>query len=176
MRRSTVLVALILAALAAAPVAVAATFVAGDSDPHPSATTDGSKVIIVNGRGTGKVDGSSEPGRTKFEVPLYDVATGEEVGRSTHNFICNGPGYCEDIDTYYIGDSSLRTKALVSAQPDTQRGPGHFVVGTHPALAPLDGTGIFAGKTGTVRVSGFADGSKMPQEFTLDEIYVITYK
>jgi hypothetical protein len=174
MRRSTVGFGSILFTLVSIPLAVAAINVAGP-DPHPSPAVDGSKVLILNGRGTGK-NVSYEPGRTKFEVPLYDVATGEAVGRSTHNFICNGPGYCDDIDHYYIGDSHFTARANVSAQPDSQR-QGFFLVGTHPVERPFEeGTGIFVGKTGTVRVSGFADTSKMPAEMSLDEIYVITYK
>ncbi len=45
---------------------------------------------------------SQNPARTQFDVPLYDVLTGQKIGRSTHDFICDGFFSCEDIDTYCL--------------------------------------------------------------------------
>ena len=43
-----------------------------------------------------------------------------------------------------------------------------------PDVAPLEGTGIFAGKEGSVRVAGWANTSELPNYMTLNEIYIIT--
>lgn len=128
----------------------------------------------MNGRGTGR-NVSTDPMRTKIEIPLYSVMTGEQVGMSTHNFACTPAGYCDDIDNYYLPEGTITTRAKVSYGPDSQQ-PGTFLVATHPKEHKLDGTGAFAGRTGSIRVTGLADVSRMPAEVTLDEIYIITYK
>jgi hypothetical protein len=80
----------------------------------------GGSVILVNARGTGR-NTSTDPQRTRFEVPLYSLTTGEQVGRSTHNFTCvTGPGYCDDIDTYHLSEGTIVSEARVSFGPDVQ--------------------------------------------------------
>ncbi|HLF40421.1 MAG TPA: hypothetical protein VI854_02990, partial [Acidimicrobiia bacterium] len=140
-----------------------------DSGPPP-----GSKVIVVAGRGVGQ-NTSTEPGRVQFEVPLYDVLTGEKVGRSTHDFICDGFFTCTDTDTYYLPQGSIEVTAPVSFNNDGAR-PGWVLVGAAPKDQPLKGTGEFAGKTGSVRVNGWAGLEDMSSQMRLDEIYVITYR
>lgn len=146
-----------------------ASAMAVDPGPPPGAT-----VIVVAARGQAP-NTSTEPGRTQFEVPLYDVVTGEQVGRSTHDFVCDGFFSCEDTDTYYLPGGSIVSNARVSFNADGQR-PGVVMTGAFPEERPLEGTGVFAGKTGSVRVNGWGDLSKMPAEMILDEIYVITYR
>jgi hypothetical protein len=121
---------------------------------------------------------TTDPTRTIFTVPLYLLATGEQLGISTHNLSCLTlavGGYCDDIDTYYLPQGTIRSEAKVSVPPDPQR-PGFFLTATHPSDRRLEGTGIFAGRTGSVRVTGLADQTKFPSEVTLDEIYVIRYR
>jgi hypothetical protein len=144
---------------------------AGPAALDPGPPPD-SKVIVVAGRGRG-ANTSKDLGRTQFEVPLFDVFTGEQVGRSTHDFICDGFLSCEDIDTYYLPEGTLRNKARVSFNQDGER-PGWVLVGATPDVGPLDGTGIFAGKTGSVRVNGWANPSELPNFASLEELYIIT--
>ena len=135
---------------------------------------EGAKVIVVAGRGVAPA-AHEGPGRTQFEVPLYDVITGEQVGRSTHDFICDGFATCTDTDTYYLPQGSIRTTAKVSFNTDSQH-PGWVLVGVAPKEQPLEGTGEFAGKRGSVRVNGWFGAQDMPDTARLDEIYVITYR
>src|SRR5688572_22757577 len=93
-------------------------------DPGPP---PGSKVYIWVTHGRGE-NTSTEPGRTQFQTPLYDAATGEEVGLSKHNFICDGFLSCEDIDTYILPEGTLTKKAQVSFNQDGER-PGWVLVG-----------------------------------------------
>ena len=144
---------------------------AGTIDPGKP---EGAQVIVVAGRGVAP-NTSTEPGRTQFEVPLYDVITGERVGRSTHDFICDGFFSCTDTDTYYLPQGSIRTTAKVSFNNDSER-PGWVLVGAARRMHALDGTGEFAGKEGSVRVNGWAGVQDMPETMRLDEIYVITYR
>ena len=138
-------------------------------DPGPP---PGAEVIVLATRGRGQ-NTSKEAGRTQFETPLYDLVTGEERGLSKHNFICDGFLSCEDIDTYILPEGTLTRKARVSFNQDGER-PGWVLVGAAPDVAPLEGTGIFAGKEGSVRVAGWANTSELPNYMTLNEIYIIT--
>lgn len=142
----------------------------GQQDPF---TPPGATVLIFAARGTGQ-NISDDPSRTQFEVPLYDVTTGAEIGRSTHDFICNGALTCEDNDTYFLPEGTLRVTSDVGIGPDTQR-PGAVIAGAHPVEHQLDGTGDFEGRTGMVRIHGFDDVSTFPFAITLDEIYIVTY-
>lgn len=146
--------------------------VAAPADVDPLDRPPGAKVLVLASRGRGP-NVSQEPGRVQFEVPLYDLVTGEQVGNSKHNFICDGFMSCEDIDTYILPEGTLTKKARVSFNVDGER-PGWVLVGAAPDVAPLDGTGIFGGKEGSVRVAGWANTSELPDYMSLNEIYVIT--
>ncbi|MGH9040066.1 MAG: hypothetical protein ACRDZ3_07535 [Acidimicrobiia bacterium] len=135
-------------------------------------TPEGAKVFVLRSLDRGE-NTSREPGRTQFEVPLYDVLTGEVAGTSTHDFICDGFFSCEDIDTYILPEGLIRQQARVSFNQDGER-PGWVLVGAAPAVGPLDGTGAFAGKQGSVQVAGWADVSEMPSAVRLNETYIIT--
>jgi hypothetical protein len=138
-------------------------------DPGPP---PGAKVYIWVTHGRGK-NTSMDTGRTQFETPLYDAVTNEEVGMSKHNFICDGFLSCEDIDTYILPEGTLTKKARVSFNQDGER-PGWVLVGAAPDVGPLEGTGVFAGRTGSVRVGGWANTSELPDAMTLNEFYVVT--
>ena len=140
--------------------------------PDPLPPSDAT-VIIFAGRGTGR-NVSTDPTRTRFEVPLFDVSTGEQIGRSTHNFSCNGALTCEDTDTYHLPQGTVVKTSDVSIAPHTQR-PGTVTTATHPVAHQLGGTGEFADRTGMIRLHGFADISQFPRAITLDEIYILSY-
>jgi hypothetical protein len=138
-----------------------------DSGPPPGAKV---YIWVTHGRGQNT---SKETGRTQFETPLYDAVSGDEVGMSKHNFVCDGFLSCEDIDTYILPEGTLTKKARVSFNQDGER-PGWVLVGAAPDVGPLEGTGAFEGKTGSVRVGGWANTSELPDAMTLNEFYIVT--
>lgn len=134
----------------------------------------GGYVVLLVARGTAP-NVSPDPSRTMFSVPLYNLATGEQVGISHHNFTNVAPGFAEDLDTYELAGGTIFRDAVVSAAPDAQL-PGFFLTSVHAPqeIRSLTGTGVFAGHVLGFRLDGFADLGKLPREMTLNEIYVVT--
>jgi hypothetical protein len=163
-------------ALGLAAVAVAAVLVPGVA-PADSAE---SHFLALNTRGTAK-NVSTDPMRTVFEFDLYSLATGERVGHANDNIFCstNTPPPCQVFDavtTFHLPDGTLTNHAQVSVVPDPQR-PGFFLVASRPeASSIVAATGGYQGRTAKVRLTGLDDGSRYPEQLSVDDVWVFDFE
>ena len=79
----------------------------------------------------------------------------------------------DDQDTFELVDGTIVTKGPVSVPPDPDNTGFLLTSAQPPADNIVTGTGAYEGRTGTVRVFGYVDGRRAPDEFTLNETYVI---
>ncbi len=169
---------LLLLPLVAAVVAGALLFPGSAPASAPAPAGAGSaEVIAVNTRGTAQ-NISESPMRTVFEFDLYSLATGERIGTAHDDVFCSTttPPPCQVFDavtTFRLPGGDITNHAQVSVVPDPQR-PGHFLVAARPeGKSIVSATGAYAGRTGTVRMSGHDDGRGYPSELTVDDLWVI---
>jgi hypothetical protein len=158
--------------LALVAVAVAAVVVPGVAP----ADSGGGKFLALNTRGTAK-NISTDPMRTVFEFDIYSLATGGRIGMAHDDVFCSTktPPPCQVFDavtTFHLPDGTLTNHAQVSVVPDPQR-PGFFLVAARPEASSIVGaTGAYAGRTGKVRLTGLDDGSRYPEELSVDDVWV----
>lgn len=135
---------------------------------------DGStyEYIPVNSRG--KTTPQNTPdNRTILNFPMYSLATGGVIGTIIDDVQPNGPGMFDVITTYTFDDGELVNHMTVSAAPDSQK-PGWIIVGKRPDTNTIvKATGVFAGRTGRVDISGTNDLNKFPAELYQDDFWVI---
>jgi hypothetical protein len=149
--------------------------VGAQQDPPQGAVTEGYTVRVLNSRGRSK--NTPENGRNGgIDIPLFDLVTGRQVGTAHHNFFCMPPAYCQDVDTYVLPEGTLTVAGNVSVMPDPQGPDGWVMVHTPQNVHQLEGTGIFANRSGWVRTTGRAKVDKYPAEVELDEVHIIAYK
>ncbi len=173
MRRVTVralpFVALVLGALVLPPMAPA-------GDPPPFRHGD---FMALNSRGKSP-NVSSDSMRTVYNFDLYSLATGERIGTATDDVFCSTatPPPCQVFDaktTFRLPDGEFVNHAQVSVVPDPQR-PGWFLVASLPSSKGIiSGTGAYAGRTGTVKLTGVNDGRNYPAELGVDDRWVIEF-
>jgi hypothetical protein len=158
---------------------LAAVVVAGGALVLPGvapADSGGSKFLALNTRGTAK-NISTDPMRTVFEFDVFSLATGERVGHANDSVFCSTktPPPCQVFDavtTFHLPDGTLTNHAQVSVVPDPQR-PGFFLVASRPEGNSIVGaTGVYAGRTGKVRLTGLDDGSRYPAELGVDDTWI----
>ncbi len=141
-----------------------------------------SQYIAVRTKGTGKNE-SSDPMRQKFTFPLYSLADGSQVGTATDVLSCSQtvPPPCAVIDAittfrftqgaYPLG--TIVNHAQVSIAPDAQR-PGFIINGSRASGNTIQSaTGAYAGRTGTIIMSGANDVKNFPNELTQDDLWLI---
>ncbi len=175
--------ALIMAGVLLAPL------VSGDSEPAAKAAgitslqkyaveimaEDGSKYdqMAVNSRGK-TVPENTKDNRTILTFPMYNLATGEEIGKIIDDVQPNGPGTFDVFTTFIWPDGELTSHATVSAAQDPQK-PGWIIVGKRAEgeKTITRATGVFAGRTGQVDISGTNDLTKFPAELYQDDFWVI---
>jgi hypothetical protein len=135
---------------------------------------DGSTVdyLPVNSKGVSKVEMKDD--RTILTFPMIELATGNVVGTIIDDIKAPIPGILFDVTTTYkFADGEIVNHMFVSSAPDVQR-PGWIIVGNRPNKDTIvNGTGVFAGRTGRVRLSGTNDLTKFPEEVYQDDLWVI---
>ncbi|MGH9041393.1 MAG: hypothetical protein ACRDZ3_14295 [Acidimicrobiia bacterium] len=127
--------------------------------------------MAVNSRGTTTPE--NKDGRTILTFPMYNLATGEEIGTLIDDVQPNGPGMFDVFTTYIFPDGKLVSHATVSAAQDPQK-PGWIIVGKRADGDTItEATGVFAGRSGRVDISGTNDLTKFPNELYQDDFWVI---
>jgi hypothetical protein len=135
--------------------------------------------MALNSRGTAP-NRSQDSMRTVYDFDLYSLATGERIGIATDDIFCSTttPPPCQVFDaktTFHLPDGEFTNHAQVTVVPDPQR-PGWFLVASLPSSKGIiSGTGAYAGRTGTVKLTGVNEGSKYPSELTVDDRWVIQF-
>ena len=134
-------------------------------------------VLALNSRGLSK-NISTTPNRTVFEFELHDLATGERIGTVHDDVFCSTstPPPCAVFDaftTFNLPGGDITNHAQVSVTPDPQR-PGFFLVAAHPdADSIVAATGIYAGRTGQIRLHGHDDGRGYPNTLGADDLWSV---
>ena len=102
------------------------------------------------------------------------MATGKVIGTIVDDIKAPIPGLLFDVTTSFkFADGELVNHMLVSSAPDVQR-PGWIIVGNRPTNNSINSaTGVFAGRTGKIRLSGTNDLTKFPNEVYQDDFWVI---
>jgi hypothetical protein len=168
-RRRRVLV--VLAALVAGGI-VSATIRVGVPTADAATAAPGNR-LALNFRGLGSLE-PAEPGRFQWTTDLFSMATGEKVGTATNNADLRAP-MMDHVMTFHLPDGDLVAHSTESVIPDPQY-PGYALIGIHPRednIVAGKGTGAYAGRTGTVTMSGWHDGSKLPGQATFNDFYLI---
>jgi hypothetical protein len=128
--------------------------------------------MAVNSRG--KTVPENKDNRTILTFPMYNLATGEEIGTIIDDVQPNGPGTFDVFTTFIWPDGELTSHATVSAAQDPQK-PGWIIVGKRAEgkNTITKATGVFEGRTGHVDISGTNDLTKFPAELYQDDFWVI---
>ena len=151
-----------------------------------------SKIYVVQIRGTDigemrmvpDIDGDGKDDEANcFDVELVDLVTNKVIGTATDclaNVTMVGDGIALIGTTYFnFEEGTIVSRGRTTVQPVTHdyKGITH-ISGASPSGENdiLNGTGIFEGATGSVRLSGLVDMSKAMSEnkMTFDCIFVIT--
>lgn len=117
------------------------------------------------------------PSRIAVDLDVRSLATGESVGTMTWDLTCLGavPFPCGHYDleaTFRLPGGTLVNRSKANAVTD----PGHpdsLLIGIHPDGKTIEGTGVFAGRTGKVHQSGFHICRECPNFVTFDDFWLI---
>ena len=118
------------------------------------------------------------PDHFQYTNPIYSLANGEKVGTATHHyFFTEKPLVVDHTMTFHLPDGDLVAHQLESAGQDAQYPPGaQFLIGIHPqgkTIDPSRSTGAYKGRTGKLRMAGWHDTRKFPEETIFDDFYWI---
>jgi hypothetical protein len=151
----------------------------GSSDPAP-----GTQYIAVRTKGDAKDENNDPLGaRHKFTFPLYSMVDGTLVGNATDDVACSSttPPPCAVVDAITTfrftqgqwGVGTLVNHGQVSIAPDAQK-PGFIINGVRGSgNTIMSATGVFAGHTATVGISGGNDVHNFPMELIQDDYWLI---
>ena len=155
-----------------------------------NAANRGGQVLTFNLKGTGiaytaeipVIGDSKTTVATCFDVELYDMSTGFQIGTATDCLadIAEEPGGLKLVGTTYFkftGGATLVSRGNTTVTPVLHGSPGF----THITGAGADGNGILSGTnqyknaSGGVRLSGLVNLSKLDTDgqITFDCIFVI---
>jgi hypothetical protein len=134
------------------------------------------RFLAVNSRGTAQNE-SADPNRKVFTFELYSLADGSRVGTAVDDVACSTtkPPPCAVVDartTFHLPDGDLVNRADVSVAPDPQN-PGWVIVSATGERSIAGGSGIYRGRTGSVRVHGTNDLRQFPNQMTQDDFWLI---
>ena len=144
--------------------------------------TAASQYMPVRTMGSAKNE-STDPTRQRFTFPLYSLVDGSLVGNATDDVACSQvtPPPCAVIDAittfrFTQGAFPLGTivnHAQVSIAPDAQK-PGFIINGSRATGNTIQSaTGAYAGRRGTIVISGANDMKSFPNELTQDDFWLI---
>ncbi len=155
-----------------APV-LGATVLLGSAHAGPDAGRR--ELIALNVRGT-SANESTNPTRLVWTVDVYSLTAGERIGTATHEVTPTAtPGMLDRTITFRIPDGQIVDRALEAFASEPGR-TGWVLTGSLPGgrILPERGTGIYAGRTGRIRQSGWHGDltAGAPNPLT-DDLYVI---
>jgi hypothetical protein len=111
-----------------------------------------------------------------YTADLYSLATGAKVSTATQNAgFTEKPGVLDYVMTFHLRDGDLVSHQKKNFAPDPDHS-GHLLTGIHPqgkTIVPDKGAGAYAGRTGQVRMSGWLDGNKFPEQVKFNDFYFI---
>ncbi len=131
-------------------------------------------VLFLNVRGTANREAGTPPERFAYVLDVYD-ATNRKIGTVTHDAAFTSATTAEIISTFKLPGGVLVNRAIEAFAPDTSR-QNQFLTGIHPEGETLLGdksTGIYAGRTGRLRMSGWHETSKFPDTLGTNDFYAI---
>ena len=155
-----------------------------------NAANRGGQVLTLNLKGTAAaytaevppIDGTGTTTATCFDIGLYDMSTGLQVGTATDCLadLVNEMGGTRLVGTTYFnftGGAQLVTRGLTTVMPVLHGSPGF----THITGAGADGNGVLSGinqyanASGAVRLSGMVNLSQLASDglITFDCIFVV---
>jgi hypothetical protein len=123
-------------------------------------------------------DESSDPRHYVFNGQLRSLASGEVVGTVTHDATCFGAAAApcpllQVTNTFNLPGGTIVNRALESVALDPQHA-GFALIGIRPAgKSIVAGTGVYAGRTGRAKLSGWHDGRDLPEYVTFDDFWLI---
>ncbi|MEA2617054.1 MAG: hypothetical protein QOE72_2837 [Chloroflexota bacterium] len=155
---------------------------AGSHGSSAAPATAASQYMPVRTMGSARNE-SSDPLRQKFTFPLYSMVDGSLVGNATDDLACSQtvPPPCAVFDAittfrftqgmFPVG--TIVNHAQVSIAPDAQR-PGFIINGSRATGTTIQSaTGAYAGRTGTIIISGANDAKSFPNQLTQDDFWLI---
>lgn len=155
-----------------------------DYGSGPSSESATSQYIPVRTKGDAKDENNDPLGaRHKFTFPLYSMVDGSLVGTATDDVACSStiPPPCAVVDAITTfrftqgpwGVGTIVNHAQVSIAPDAQK-PGFIINGVRGSgNTIMSATGVFAGHTATVGISGGNDVHNFPMELIQDDYWLI---
>lgn len=139
----------------------------GEKRPNPAPDSDGEELLC-------------------FDVPILDLATGAEIGTGTDCLTVAGPDTCGGLQVTATtvfnldGRGTLMATGLTSVQPTTFGSAGKtHITGAIPGEGDDESIvyadGVYAGATGTARLSGAVDMSEVESEgrISFDCIFLV---
>lgn len=149
-----------------------------EAGPTQAAATtgDGDKILVrFNGR---YENVATEPGMFRFVGDMLSPS-GARLGTQIHQAKCSTstPPPCGVFDveeTFEFPDGTIKVKTPESAATDPQY-PDHLLIGVHPQQDNIaEATGIFAGRSGRGRASGWHDLSELQEGYaTFNDFWLI---
>ena len=157
-------------------VCVAAVILPGAARANGSTEGGAVRFLAVNSRGTAQNE-STDPNRKVFTFELYSLADGSRVGTAVDDIACSStkPPPCAVVDaktTFHLPEGDLVNHADVSVAPDLQN-PGWVIISAAGERSIVGGSGIYRGRSGSVRVHGTNDLRQFPGQMTQDDFWVI---
>lgn len=160
--------------------------------PRPNADVDH---LVIQFKGTAQAvptdydtdgDGVADTTSPCFEAPIFDPATGTQIGLGSDclevesndegNIRLTGTGFFE------LADGMIAVQGLTTVRPvlqPTRRGGIEFthITGANSDSGLLYGTGRYQGATGAVRLSGQVDMSRLDSDGVIhfDCIFIIDF-
>ena len=157
---------------------------------NANAVNRGGQVLTLNLKGTGTaytgeipaIDGSGTTTASCFDVELYDLSTGRQIGTATDCLAdlveeLGGVSLVGTTIFNFTGGATIVSRGNTTVMPVLHGSPGF----THITGAGADGNGILSGTrqyanaSGSVRLSGMVNMSRLASDgqITFDCIFVI---
>lgn len=156
------------------PAAKAATLSTVERYAIQATAADGSAYEYIPVGSLGKSEVEKKDGRAVMTFPMYSLTTGEVIGTLINDAQPNGPGTNDLVTSFVFADGKLVSHTTSSLAQDPAK-PGWVLVGMRPdADSIVEATGVFAGRTGRVDLSGTNDMTKFAAgEIFQDNFWII---
>lgn len=131
--------------------------------------------LFLQVRGTADRQPGSAPERFVYEPDVYDM-NNQKIGTVTHDVMFTSPTTLDLVSTFHLPDGDIVNHAVEAIAPDSSR-QSFFLIGVHSdqdTVQAATSTGVYAGRTGRLRMSGWHDGSQFPETVTFNDFYEIT--
>ena len=134
------------------------------------------RTLVLQVHGTVDRKGGTAPDHFVYEPDVFDIA-GHRIGTLTHDVVFTSPSTADLVSTFHLPDGELSNKSVEAIGPDASRS-GFYLIGVHAdhdTLQADKSTGVYAGRAGRLRQSGWHDANKFPQTVTFSDFYEITF-